>query len=222
MEKKLNKVEKELNELNVNQLYYILEKNNQEITLDKEKQIKVIIENIIIEAIETSISIIKGIKNDLNDLNKCQIEKILKINNLELNNEIEENISRVLEIIPIDTIKNNIKYVKELDECKEKKSIFISILKENNGKFALSTVKYKKLKLLPLFDEESIYNEFVQNNYPNSLNITKIKKNIEYYKGIVLRNEKIDGILLMTNTGKNIIKKEDFDKFLSGDTPLLL
>ena len=222
LEKKLNKVEKELNELNVNQLYYILEKNNQEITLDKEKQIKVIIENIIIEAIETSISIIKGIKNDLNDLNKCQIEKILKINNLELNNEIEENISRVLEIIPIDTIKNNIKYVKELDECKEKKSIFISILKENNGKFALSTVKYKNLKLLPLFDEESIYNEFVQNNYPNSLNITEIKKNIEYYKGIVLRNEKIDGILLMTNTRKNIIKKEDFDKFLSGDTPLLL
>ena len=222
LEKKLNKVEKELNELNVNQLYYILEKNNQEITLDKEKQIKVIIENIIIEAIETSISIIKGIKNELNDLNKCQIEKILKINNLELNNEIGENISRVLEIIPIDTIKNNIKYVKELDECKEKKFIFISILKENNGKFALSTVKYKNLKLLPLFDEESIYNEFVQNNYPNSLNITEIKKNIEYYKGIVLRNEKIDGILLMTNTRKNIIKKEDFDKFLSGDTPLLL
>lgn len=213
LEKKLNKVEKELNELNINQLYYILEINNQEITLQKEKQIQIILENVIIEAIETSISIIKGIENNLNNLNKCQIEKILKINNIELNNEIGENISKALETIPIDTIKNNIKYVKELDECKEESLVYISPLKENKGKFALTTVKYKNLTLLPLFAEEKYYNEFIKNNYPENLNIKKIKKSSEYYKGIILRNENINGFLFITSEGKNIIKKENFDNF---------
>lgn len=222
LEKKLNKVEKDLNELNVKQLYYILEKNNQEITLNKEEQIKIILENIIIEVIETNISIIKGIENDLNNLNRCQIEKILRINNIESAGKIEENISKVLEIIQVDTLKNNIKYVKELDECKEEKMLFISPLKEKNGKYSLSTLKYKSLKLIPLFNEENVFKEFVANNYPKEINISEIKKNIEYYKGIVLRNEKIDGFLYITSNEKRIIKKEDFDEFFTNDILLLL
>ena len=197
-------IEKDLKSFNTNQLKYILEQNELEITLKKEKQINTILENLVLPQIESNIRILKSLEEKLNKLNNAQFSKLLKINRIKEESDREKTISKIMSTVPIKTILNNLEYMED--------TYYISPVKIIDGKTGLNPVKYKNQRVLILFEDEGTYENFVKKSYKGNQNIHKLKKDFEYYAEIV-RNNDFDGILLKDEEGNNeLIKKEDLEK----------
>ena len=214
---KIKSITKTLNSFNINQLHYILDKNNQKISLNKKEQIQIILDNLLLVVIERDIQDINETVNDLNRLNEDQIEEIIELNRINKSLTKSENISNILELIPIKTIKNNIKTVQNKNILPHENKVisieniyninFINPIKQKNNKKAITTVKRDNLLLLLLLDEEE-YNIYINDN--DSLDISKLEKSGNYFINFVKKNNNIDGIYLKTVNNNFILKKDLF------------
>ena len=214
LEERVKNAEEELNLLTVEQLNYILENNQHPPISSKEKQIDYILNNFLIEVIESNISIINKMKDELNQLSDNQLKKILNINNIEVTADRKINISRIFYEVPMEVINNNIIYVKNevqektiLDDIKE--SIVYSPRREENKKYSLTTVRKNNLNLIPVFENKRVLKDFVRNKFSDSImNIKAIKKEFNFFKDLTLKQNNIDGIIVFRNHNIEIIKKE--------------
>lgn len=102
--KVIKRITKKLNSYNTNQLNYILYKNNLPQTNDKENQIDIILQHVLIPNIQENIRSIKKINNKINYLNENEIKEILNINGIEYQDNTD-NKSKIKELIPYDKIE---------------------------------------------------------------------------------------------------------------------
>lgn len=100
----IKRITKKLNSYNTNQLNYILYKNNLPQTTDKEDQIDIILQHVLIPDIQKNIRTIKQINNKINRLSENSIKEIFEKNGLEYK-ENEDNKSKIKESIPINKIE---------------------------------------------------------------------------------------------------------------------
>ena len=214
LDKKVKNVEKELDTLNVDQLNYILERNNKEPIYSKDEQINYILNNFLIEDIENNIFIIKEIQNQLNQLNDIQLNQILKINNIKSSRDRDSNILKIFNEVPIEIIKNNIIYIKNTSRKENvpteiKYSDLYSPIRKKDGKNSLTTVRKNNLNLIPLFENPNDLKDFIRNKFSETTNIKSIKKDLNYFKKLISYQEKIDGLIIFKSQKYIIIKKED-------------
>ena len=207
--KRIKSIEKKLNSFNNNQLHYILVNNNQNITLNKEEQIEIILNNLLINIIEKDIKTLEEIENTLNNLDDFEIENLIEKNHISKAMTRSDNIKRILESIPIKTI---LKYLEEkhdnhIDIETIINSNYISFVQEKNGKQKITPVKNNGLKLLILFEDEEVYDNYISNSQLKNLNISKLEKPFEYFKNIVIKSN-IEGILFKMHNNTFILKSE--------------
>ena len=217
IDKKITAVIKTLNSFNINQLHYILDKNNQKISINKTEQIKIILDNILLIVIERDIQDIFDIKHKLNNLTEDQIEEIIELNRINKSLTKEDNIYNILELIPMKTIKQNINSIEKKIEFKGneneitfndiKNDNFINPIKLKNSKKSITTVKQKNLIYLLLLDKNE-YDMYINNTKSK---IVKLEKPAHYFMKFVKNNNNIDGILFKTKNNNFILKKESFE-----------
>ena len=214
LDKRIKNIGEELNSLNIEQLNDILKNNHMNPIYSKEHQINYILDNLLIEEIENNIHIMKEMKNGLRELNDSQIRKILKINNIEVSDDRDTNISKIFYEVPSKILNNNIIYVKNedaeeniLDEIKD--SILYSPRREEDKKYSLTSVRKDNLNLIPVFENKKTLKDFIKNKfYGNTINIKAIKKEFNFFKELILNQNNIDGLIVFRDHTIEIIEKE--------------
>ena len=103
--KVIKRLTKKLNSYNINQLNYILKKNQLPPSNDDKKdQIDTILQHVSIPDIQENIRNIKQINNKLNSLSDKEVKEILEKNGMEFNKN-KDNKSQIKDSIPIEKIE---------------------------------------------------------------------------------------------------------------------
>lgn len=201
----LNEIKNELNNLSVIQLNYILNNHNLEKSDNTSIQIETILENILIPFIKRDIQSIKELKNKIDCISEDEIDNILSKNKLRKSIHKNENIKTIVENLSFDKINeylsginNNVDSIEELEN-----SSLICPIKIFKGKKTLTTEKRGNSIFLLLFNHEELFNEYKQNNK----SVKKLENNLDYFKKLINKNRKIEGILI--KTPEEIIIKKD-------------
>lgn len=201
--KKIITLKNELNNLSVIQLNSILNNHNLETSDDKPIQIETILENILIPLIKKDIRLIKKFENEINALSEDEIDNILSENKFRKSIDKKENIKTLLENLSFEELrkylsKNNKSLIENLKE-----STLICPIIVYKGKKTFTTETKDNSILLLLFKDEKLFNEHKLNN-PST---EKLEKDLEYFKKVINKNKKIEGILVKKTTEDLIIKK---------------
>ena len=210
MNDRICNLKEKLESLNINQLHYIIEQNDLKISLQKEKQINEILENVIIQEVENNLFTLNKVEKDLSNLDNEELILLLENKKVTALDNKEGNIDKILQVIPIKSLINNLILIKKgefgqgIGEIND--SLLLSPLKEKNGKKALTLINHKNSILIPVFLEEEDYQSFVETKLSKDLKIHKMQKPLDYYKEKIKNNDRIDGILLKTIEGNKIIK----------------
>ena len=201
----LNEIKNELNNLSDIQLNYILNNHNLEKSDNTSIQIETILENILIPFIKRDIQSIKELKNKIDCISEDEIDNILSKNKLRKSIHKNENIKTIVENLSFDKISeylsginNNVDSIEELEN-----SSLICPIKIFKGKKTLTTEKRGNSIFLLLFNHEELFNEYKQNNK----SVKKLENNLDYFKKLINKNRKIEGILI--KTPEEIIIKKD-------------
>ena len=201
----LNELKDELNNLSVIQLNYILNNHNLEKSEDTSIQIETILENILVPFIKKDIQSIKELKNKMDSISEDEIDSILSKNKLRRSIHKDENIKTIVENLSFDKINEYLSGINNvadsIDELEN--SSLICPVKISKGKKTLTTEKRGNAIFLLLFNNEELFNEYKQNNK----SVKKLENNLDYFKKLINKNRKIEGILVKT-PDEIIIKKD--------------
>ena len=205
--KKIITLKNELNNLSVIQLNSILNNHNLETSDDKPIQIETILENILIPLIKKDIRLIKQFENKINALSEDEIDNILSENKFRKSIDKKENIKTLLENLSFGELrkylsKNNESLIESLKE-----STLICPITISKGKKRFTTKIKNNSRLLLLFKDEKLFNEYKLNNSSTE----KLEKDLEYFKKAINKNKKIDGILVKKTSEDLIIKKNQLN-----------
>ena len=168
-------------------------------------QIKTILENILVPFIKMDIQSIKELKNKMDSISEDEIDSILSKNKLRRSIHKSENIKTIVENLSFEKINeylsgiNNV--ANSIDELEN--SSLICPTKISKGKKILTTEKRGNSIFLLLFNNEELFNEYKQNNK----SVKKLENNLDYFKKLINKNRKIEGILVKT-PDEIIIKKD--------------
>lgn len=202
---RVNDLKEELNSLNDIQLNYIINNHNLEISADASSPIDAILDNILMPLIIKDIQSIKELENKMNGISDDKIDSILVENKLRKSIDRNENINTIVKNLSFDEIdaylSGTVDETDLIDEIKD--SLLICPLKIYKGKRTLTTEKHDGSIFLLLFDSEESFNEYKKNNK----SIEKLENNMDYFKKLINKNKKIEGICV-----RNIlIKKEQLN-----------
>ena len=141
----------------------------------------------------------------MNGISDDKIDSILVENKLRKSIDRNENINTIVKNLSFDEIdaylSGTVDETDLIDEIKD--SLLICPLKIYKGKRTLTTEKHDGSIFLLLFDSEESFNEYKKNNK----SIEKLKNNMDYFKKLINKNKKIEGICV-----RNIlIKKEQLN-----------
>ena len=201
----LNEIKYELDNLSVIQLNYILNNHNLEKSDNTSIQIETILENILIPFIKRDIQSIKELKNKIDGISEDEIDNILSKNKLRKSIHKNENIKTIVENLSFDKINEYLSGINnDIDSIEElENSSLICPIKISKGKKTLTTEKRGNSIFLLLFNNEELFNEYKQNNK----SVKKLENNLDYFKKLINKNRKIEGILI--KTPEEIIIKKD-------------
>lgn len=207
--KSLVELKEELDDLSVIQLNHILNNHNLETSTDKSIQINTILDNILIPFIKKDIQTIKSFENKINDISEDEIDSILAENKLRKSVDKESNIKTIVENLSFDEINSYLSETKNdvntIDEIKD--SALICPIKIAKGKKTLTTEKHENSIFLLLFDDEKLFNEYKKKNK----SVKKLEKDLDYFKKLINKNKKIEGILVRKTPEDLILKKNQLN-----------
>lgn len=207
--KSLVELKEELNDLSVIQLNHILNNHNLETSTDKSIQINTILDNILIPFIKKDIQTIKSFENKINYISEDEIDSILAENKLRKSVDKESNIKTIVENLSFDEINSYLSETKNdvntIDEIKD--SALICPIKIAKGKKTLTTEKHENSIFLLLFDDEKLFNEYKKKNK----SVKKLEKDLDYFKKLINKNKKIEGILVRKTPEDLILKKNQLN-----------
>ena len=190
----LVELKEELDDLSVIQLNHILNNHNLETSTDKSIQINTILDNILIPFIKKDIQTIKSFENKINDISEDEIDSILAENKLRKSVDKESNIKTIVENLSFEEINSYLSETKNdvnsIDEIKD--STLICPIKIAKGKKTLTTEKHENSIFLLLFDDEKLFKEYKKKNK----SVKKLEKDLDYFKKLINKNKKIEGILV--------------------------
>lgn len=201
----LNEIKYELDNLSVIQLNYILNNHNLEKSDNSSIQIETILENILIPFIKRDIQSIKELKNKIDGISEDEIDNILSKNKLRKSIHKNKNIKTIVENLSFDKINGYLSGINDAtDSLEELENLtLICPIKIFKGKKTLTTEKRGNSIFLLLFNNEELFNEYKQNNK----SVKKLENNLDYFKKLINKNRKIEGILI--KTPEEIIIKKD-------------
>lgn len=201
----LNEIKYELDNLSVIQLNYILNNHNLEKSDNTSIQIETILENILIPFIKRDIQSIKELKSKIDGISEDEIDNILSKNKLRKSIHKNENIKTIVENLSFDKINGYLSGINDAtDSIEELENLtLICPIKIFKGKKTLTTEKHGNSIFLLLFNNEELFNEYKQNNK----SVKKLENNLDYFKKLINKNRKIEGILI--KTPEEIIIKKD-------------
>lgn len=201
----ITQLKEDLSNLNAIQLNYILDKHNLETSTDTSIQIDTILENILMPSIIKDIQSIKELENKIDALSEDEIDSILAENKLRKSIDKTENIKTIVKNLSFDEINEYLDGNNTNENLIDKieNSVLICPYKISNGKKTLKIETYENSVCLLLFDNENSFNEYKKNN--NS--IKKLENDLNYFKKLIKRNKKIEGILVRTGAEDIFIKK---------------
>ncbi len=207
--KMIDDLKEELNNLSVNQLNHILDKHNLEKSTDKSIQIDVILNNILIPFIKKDIQTIKSFENKINEFSEDEIDCIISENKLRRSIDKEKNIKTIFENLSFDEIKNYLSKNQNneisIDEIKD--SMLICPIKVSKGRKILTTEKRENSIFLLLFDDGKLFNEYKKKNK----SVKKFEKDLYYFKKLINKNKKIEGIIVRKTPKDMIFKKNQLN-----------
>lgn len=207
--KMINELKDELNDLSVIQLNHILDNHNLETSTDKPIQIDTILDNILIPFIKKDIQTIKSFENKFNDISEDEIDSILSENKLRKSLDKKGNIKTIFENLSFDEINAYLSKTKNdeisIDEIKDQ--MLICPIKVSKGKKTLTTEKHENSIFLLLFDDEKLFNEYKKKNK----SVKKLEKDLDYFKKLINKNKKIEGILVRKTPKDMIFKKNQLN-----------
>lgn len=207
--KMINELKDELNDLSVIQLNYILDNHNLETSTDKPIQIDTILDNILMPFIKKDIQTIKSFENKFDEISEDEIDSILSENKLRKSIDKKGNIKTIFENLSFDEINAYLSKTKNdeisIDEIKD--MMLICPIKVSKGKKTLTTEKHENSIFLLLFDDEKLFNEYKKKNK----SVKKLEKDLEYFKKLINKNKKIEGILVRKTPQDMIFKKNQLN-----------
>ena len=161
-------------------------------------------ENISVPLIKSDVISINELTNKINSLREDEIDRLLVNNKLRKSINNEENIKTIVENISVEQLNSDLPASgnAELIE-KIENSILICPVKIRKGKQTIITEKYENSRILLLFDDEKLFNEYKKTNN----NIKKLEKNMDYFKKLINKKKEIEGILVRKIPEDVIIQK---------------